>query len=304
MNYPNYQNNNNNNNNNSNNRAQPYSQQSMFQQQMGGNMNNCFNKNPTLINKPDFSNKGGVIHNNLGDNLLEQKIVEYKIHIHTKDRDKTMHPSPFKIKVPFGTTQKFSINQRFTKVKYISLDSVILPKTIAIDVSHVADPNLYPCGSSYSVSAIDSTDIFTTLTNHQYLILKIDELDSGKNLGTSTMLGGNTFILYDDGSMGIDNVMWRPIHGTIIFPNSQPFDFSNLTMTFYDDVENELKLVDQNGNEIINKTITGLSANTDYNKFIKDNSSVASALYTDRITQVMFNFTVGVIENELNTTNY
>ena len=137
----------------------------------------------------------------------------------------------------------------------------------------------------------------------KYLILKINELDSDRNLGTSSFIERNTFILFNDGSMGIDNVMWKPIHPTIIYSNSEPFTFSNLTMTFYDETENEIKLVDQNGNEIINKTITGL-VGTDYNKFVKDNNNVDSVTYTDRITQVVFNFTVGVIENELNTINY
>lgn len=290
--------------NNMSNGFNPISQQSMMQQQMGGNFSNCFNGNPTLIGKPDFSNKGGVLHNNLNNDLHELKISEYKVHIHTKDRDKEKCPSIFNIRVPVGSNDAFSIKKKFKKVKYISLDSVILPRTIAIDVSDIASNNLYPAASRYPSTPSSTPDLFTTLTNHKYLILKIEELETNKNLGTSSFIDKNTFILTDDGSMGIDNVIWKPIHGTVIYPSSKPFCLSKLSITLYDEFENEIKLVDQNGNLVINNTLTGASPSRDYNSFVLYNQNSSSVVYTDKVMQVLFNFTIGEIENELSTSNY
>lgn len=288
----------------------PVSQQSMYQQQIGGQFNSlngkagAFSRNQPLIEKPNFTNDGMVLHNNMGDILNDPRIVEYKVHISTKDRDRTMFPSPFKVKVPLGTNDYFSIKKKFKKVKYISLDSVIMPRSISIDVSHATDssPNIYPTGSIYANGILNSNNIFTTLINNKYIVLKINELNTSKNLGTSTLLDGNTFILYDDGSMGIDNIMYRPIHGTIIYPNSSPYELSELNLSFYDEDGNILKLVDQNGNDIINSTISG--TNTNYNTFVSNNNNISSVQYTDKVTQILFNFTIGVIENELSITNY
>jgi hypothetical protein len=52
------------------------SQQSMNQQQMGGRYNTAFNRNEQLVGKPNFTNDGKVLHNNMGEHLHDLKIVE------------------------------------------------------------------------------------------------------------------------------------------------------------------------------------------------------------------------------------
>jgi hypothetical protein len=61
-------------------------------------------------------------------------------------------------------------------------------------------------------------------------------------------------------------------------------------------------LVDQNNNDIITRQISGTSYN--YNQFVSAHNNVASVQYTNKVTQILFNFTIGVIENELNIVNY
>ena len=280
-------------------KVNPQSQMNYMQPNMA-NFSNAFMPNQTFIDKPDFSNKGGTIHNNLGDKLLSEYISEYKIHINTKDRNISTHPSPFKTKVQFGDTlNQFTIGKRFKNIKYITLDSVILPRTNAVDVSKISEPNIYPSGSIYTDGILNGPNVLSNLSKRRNLTLKIEELDSDKNLGTSLYIDKNTFILAEECHMGIDSHLWKPIHSTIIFPNSLLCNVSSLTLSILDEYGNELKLTDQSGNLIIGTNLTGSSG--DYNKFISDNSYVESVIYTNNIIQAQFNFTFGVVDNELNT---
>lgn len=288
------------------NRPIPMSQQQMMSQRMGmSNFQQSFDIPTPLIDKPDFTNYGNVLHNNLSKKLLLENVVEYKIHINSADRNRSSDPSPFKLRISFGSgLSSPSIMRRFKNIKYITVDSVILPRTIAIDTTHIADPNLYPTSSKYIIPpATDSSNIFTTLTNRRYLILRIKELNTDNTLGTSTIFDRDTFMLTNDSSMGIDNVLWKPVHNyRIVYPNSLLNNISKLTLELLDENGNELQLVNEVGAKIIG---TSILTGSDYNKFVNDNITVNSIAYTDAITQVMYNLTFGVIENELATeTNY
>lgn len=277
------------------------SQSQLNMTQQFGNIPIAFGTNATMIERPDFTNRGGIIHNNMGDILRDQKIVEYKIKINSQDRDTSVNKSPFNFKIPFGESKNFKIDRKLPFVKYISIDSVILPKSIAIDVSRVETPLIYPAGSEIATGITESVNKLSTLTSNHYLILKIEELSSPKLMGTSPLLDGNTFVLYHDKCMGLDGDLWKPLHTTIVYPSSQPLTISQLTIKLYDFMENEIKIVDQNGNDIMRNNITGINKN--YINFIKDNSTNSSAIYTDKVTQMMVMMTVGVIENELSINN-
>jgi hypothetical protein len=276
-------------------------------QQMGhiqasmGNFNQAYTPGMTQINKPDFTNKGEVIHNNLGDRLFSESIVEYKIHIDSHDRKISSFPSPFKFKILFGDTfEQFTIARKFQNVKYVTLDSIILPRTISLDLTKVAEPNIYPAHSEFITPRADqSINVLSTLSKRKYLIVKIDEFESVRNLGTSIFIDKNTFILSHDCCMGMDSSLWKPIHSTVIFQNSLLRNINGLTITIFDEYGNELKLSDTLGNPIIGRNIIGLDK--DYNKFVSENIDTESVKYTDNITQTEFNFTFGVVENELNT---
>ena len=87
-----------------------------------------------------------------------------------------------------------------------------------------------------------------------------------------------------------------------LYPSSNLFNFSRLSISLYDQFGNALKLVDENGNNIVGTNITGLSQ--DYVSFVSDNSSVNSVNYTNNVTQIALSMTIGVVENRLNTNNY
>ncbi len=279
----------------------PSSQQQMNMSQHYGNISQAFKNGQSIIERPDFTNRGNVIHNNMGDSLRDQKITEYKVHIHSKDRNTSINQSPFNFKIPFGSTQSFKIDKKFTHVKYISIDAVILPKNVAVDVSRVGESILCPASTEYISGAQNSINPLTKLTANKYLVLKIEELGNFRNMGTSKLIDSNTFLLYHDKCMGIDGNLWRPIHTTTVYPTSQPFVLSNMTIKLYDFMDNEVKIVDHNGNDIIKNNITGVGKN--YINYVKDNDSLDSVVYTDNVIQMTVMLTIGVIENELTITN-
>lgn len=268
-------------------------------------INNCFVPAQTIIDRTDTTNRGGVMHNNLGDRLLTEHVSEYKVNIDSKDRDISYHASPFKMKAYFGDQLRSpKIDKKFKNVKYVSLDYVILPRTLSVDVSYITSetPQLLPTDSPYRTDSTEtpatSYTNLTTLSNHKYLILQIDEFSSEKKLGTSVLLDRNTYMLYYDGMMGMDNAMWKSYNNTYVFQNSLLGNISTLTFTFFDEYGNELKFVDQNGNNIMTSRLTGSADN--YNEYIAHNTT-DTTIYTNNVMQTTLCFTFGVVENELNT---
>ncbi len=292
----------------------PMTQQFMASQKMGiGNFRETYAQPTTLIDRPDFVNRGNVIHNNMGPNLLSEHVMEYKIHIDSSDRNTDNFPSPFKMKVTFGLAKSYQeplIAKKFKNIKYITLDSIILPRTVAIDTSKINDDPviLYPTDSTYPttapVVATGASGKSNVLTNHKFIVVRIEELCSDKNVGTSNLLDRDTFAFIPDTSLGLDSVLWKPMHNNrVIYRNAQLFNISSLTITILDENGNQIVLVDENGNKIIGTNM--VDSDSDYIKYISDNISEESVAYTNTVTQVILNFTFGVIENELNTlTNY
>lgn len=284
----------------------PMTPQMIMAQKMGmSKMSNSFVPPSAILDRSDLTNRGGVIHNNLGETLMTERITEYKINIDSKDRDVSYYPSPFKMRAYFNDPlRSLNIDKKFRNVKYITLDYVVLPRTTSIDVSRVSgdEPQILPTDSTFSVGgslAESASDMLSTLSNHKYLILQIDEIKSDRKLGTSVLLDRNTYILYYDGRMGLDNGMWKSYSNTVVFQNSALGNMSTLTFTLFDEYGNEIVLTDQNGNNIITKSISGLSDN--FNEYSINNTSLKTSVYTNIVTQVTYCFTFGVVENELNT---
>lgn len=270
-------------------------------------INKAFIPNKPLIDQPNFKNQNNILHNNLNDKIMNEFIEEQKIHISSMDRNKQSYPSPFRMRTSFGnsTSPDPKIDLSYVNVKYITLDKVILPRTYAIDTTHVNSDghDLYPTGSEYPNNTVPTlppaanpTNPMMIFKNHKYLILKIKELDSDTNQGTSNELKNDTFILIPDCHWGYDIVAWKPIHSTIVYPSSRLKNFNELTFILCDEYGKEIKLVDQNGNNIIN---TPIYNNEDYNTYVESYSDVDSVKYTDTMTQVLYNFTLGIVKNEM-----
>ena len=176
-------------------------QQASFDSMTQNNFNKAYEQNKPLIDPTDFKNKNNVLHNNLNDDLLHERIVEYNVIIHSKDRNKTQFPSPFYLKTSFGNTNNTpNVTLDLTNVKYVTLNTVTVPRTVSIDTSEI-DLNS-------GITKITPTDSFITgtpptnnspswlldnLSAHPYLILRVKELDDKHMLGSSPLYQPGTF---------------------------------------------------------------------------------------------------------------
>jgi hypothetical protein len=267
-------------------------------------LNKSFEPNKPLIEQNDNINKGELLHNNVNEKVLLERVVDYRINIHTKDRDISRFPSIFDMKVSLGNSNfTAKIEKSFNNVKYVTLNYITLPRTMAIDVSNIdvgtSSYNIYPTSSSFkSPAAANPLNIMYTLNNHPYLILKVSELVTDNYLGTNSLIDRDSFIIYPDQNLG-DMYGWKPKRTTIVFPNSALGNLSKLSLQLFDEQGNKLSIYDQLGNDIMATNITGTT--TKFNAYVSAHDTVTAVNYTNNMTQILYDFTVGIIENEINT---
>jgi hypothetical protein len=292
-----------------------------IQNQMNTNMFNNFNQayepNKTLIDITDYTNKKHVLHNNLDDNLLNERIVEYSITIDSSDRDITKFPSPFYFQTSFGNINNSPyIDKNMANVKYVTLNYITIPRTIAIDTSEINLNNnefkITPTSSlitaippgSYNHTNKDPSWLLDNLNSRPYLIVKIDGLKDEHTFGSSPKFGKNTIQIKADQRTG-DMYIYKPkSNNTIVFANSSLKNINLLTLNLIDEKGKDINIIDHNGKKIIGQNISN-DVPYDYNAYIQKYNHDKFVEYTNCNTQVIYNFTFGIIENELNTkTNY
>jgi hypothetical protein len=386
------------------------------------NFDQAYAPQQNIIERPDFTNKGNVIHNNLGQNLLTDHVSEYKLKINSADRNIASYPSIFKQRIVFDDSCGFL--RSFKGVKYIQIDTVVLPRSFAIDISKISIPDsafdssrnlvnqsvtisdIYPANSRYNqnfnvtgtlngsltwnetigtsgyftgtISTTSVTNLTGTITgtmyitsynsdtseytgtfsgavsnisealsgtftatissgsvtanltgvlsftatalpstrtssyawNHPYIYIKVEEMSTDKNMGTSTIISNNTYTYRYDGLVGNDMTLWKPMSAaTVIFQGSRLGNLSKFNITILDENGQELCLTDLEGNRLVGNPLNLLNSNIssyytgDYNSFVQTFYNNQTVKYTNSVTQVNINFTVGVLENELNTQN-
>lgn len=281
--------------------------QNQFNTNMYNNFNESFAQNSPLINAPDYINRKQLLHNNINDKIFSERIVEYRAIMHSKDRDKAKFPSPFKMQVSFGNTNvEPNIDEYMTNIKYVTLNNIWVPRTLAIDTSIIDIPNkkydIYPVDSLFNNQSLISSDSYHYKYNlglKPYLLLKIKELDDNHLKGTSPIFQRDTFMIVPDQRVG-DMYIFKPKRSTITYPTSNLKNLSMFTLNLLDTSGKELNIVDNNGKKIIGQPITN-NTQYDYNKYIDMYNENESVMYTDEQTQVIYDFSFGVIENELNT---
>lgn len=275
------------------------------------NFQQAFTPNTPLIDATDFTNRKQVLHNNLEDNLFSERVVEYTLMMNSMDRDVKKFPSPFFYQVSLGNYNVTPyIDQYFTNVKYVTLNSVILPRTIAIDTTHIDlasnKTDIYPTHSIISGDppiAVKPQFPTNNLALQPYLLLRVKELSDFRLLGTDPLLSRDTFMLFPDQRLG-DMYRYKCRRNTIIYPNSLLKNLSMLTLEILDAQGKQITILDNKGNKIINNNI-GINVPYDFNSYTETFYTNPTVDYTKNNMQVIYDFTFGVIENELSTkTNY
>jgi hypothetical protein len=264
----------------------------------GYNYNNGFAPNSQIIERTDFKNHGNVLHNNLGNSLFAENIIEYQLWIDSVDRDISMYPNPFKFITTFGGAGAQSINKKtisknnssgnqtvsnekiyfkgsagpiidrkFKNVKYIKLDHVILPKSTVFNLDQ-----------SFNVEVASNAQYH--LEKYRYLIVKIREIASEFTFSTNSIIGNDSFIIYKDSCCGNNSTMWCPEgSGSKIYLNSALGNLDRLSLTIMDPKGNVLAVTNQFGEPI---------KDTEFYEQID-------------CLNCLYSFQVGVFENELTT---
>ena len=284
------------------------------------NLPQSFGENRPLIDAQDYMNKGLVLHNNLGDKLQVERVVEYRVQISSIDRDICAFPNMFDMKVSLGN-ENFSphvgIQKKFKNIRYVTLNSVMLPRTIAIDTS-----NSYPDCDECNKCKCHYQDIYPTLSPikcplpnppstplhslefHPYLVLKINELSTENSRASTDFMDRDAFVLIPDQKLG-DMYLWKPRRSTVVYPNSLLTNLKQLSLLLVDERGRKLSIYDECGRNIIRHPL-GTCVCDDYLEYVEKHKCTNDMVdYTNSVTQVIYDFTFGIIENELNTvTNF
>jgi hypothetical protein len=280
------------------------------------NISQSFAQSIPLIDRPDNTNKGMLLHNNIHEKIMVERVVDYRIQISSIDRDINRFPNMFDIKVSLGNTNfKPHIEKSFSNIKYITLNHVILPRTLAIDTTNInltSNPpvyDIYPSGSlTKPPYATKPSTILHDLEQHSFLTLKIKELNTDNCLGTNPLLDRDTFMIFQEKKFG-DTWIWKPKRATIVYPNSLLGNLNQLSLCIVDELGRKINMYDTRGSDIMTNKILETGNGPDscnYNTFATKYQSLSDmTAYTYSTSQLIYDFTFGVIENEMNTvTNF
>ena len=257
----------------------PMSNSNFQMMQMMSRFNQSYQQPERIIDKINHTNNGNLLHNNINDNALNEHVVEYRIHVDSADRDPSNFKDPFNYVVSFnaianqiykerkqdgslvehvlkGSSAPF-INKEFKNVKYIKLDSVILPRhTIMYDNSGTFELD------------IDS-DSASNIYDDRFVILRIDELNDNDNTVFSTNINTeNSFgLIYPDKLISKDYYFGTPYFASRHWKNSNLGNISKLSIKFLDSYGNQLKYSENTGadTEVINEDpLEAPDSNGDY----------------------------------------
>lgn len=235
-----------------------------------------------LINKINHRNDNMLLHNNMGDNVMDEHIIEYRINIDSTDRDIGAYADPFHFKVIFnppssrpdkdgvvysGPPQPHILKE-FKNVKYVKLDNIILPK-----YAKTIDDG----GGTHIV---DTTGTAVVLSDDRYILLSIKEINNTFTLGTNKANEDSFATVIPDNAIGTKFFTGTPYYGNKLFKNSHLGNISTLA----------IDLFDSRGNRI---EVGGLDT------AITDENDARYPLFPD--FQMSMSLIFGVVESQLNT---
>jgi hypothetical protein len=305
---------NNNNNNNNNNNPNPMGNFNPMTTngQMLQNMykfNNAYANNQAMINKTNFSNQNNMVHNNLKQNILDEHIVEYTIHIDSADRDVRYYKDPFNYTVMFnppssriyneeqkdGTFVEHSlkgppaphITREFKNVQYIRLDSVLLPR-----YTHIYDDS----GYQFDTDVNSESNIY----DDRFVILRVEELDKTDNVvyGTNINTERSFGLIFPDKLISKDYYSGVPLFAQRTFKSSKLGNINKLSMKFLDSYGNPIKIQENTGaNTAVSNTdpLVAPDSNGNYSVAQTDMRHPLNKKIQNHIT-----ITIGVVENQMN----
>lgn len=279
--------------------------------QMHGNQNRfnqAFMPSNNMIPRIDYENKGNLVHNNMGRDILRESIVEYRVHIDSADRDPKYFKNPFKYTVSFGvpadsirreydkegneteytmrSEPRPRINRAFKNVKYVKIENIVLPR-------HTI---MYPDGETYKLD----TDIESesNIYDDRYVILNIKELMNDEIYGTNEVTNDSFGIIFPDKLISRHFYFGTPLFSSRYFQSSSLANINKLTIEFLDSYGNPLKY---KMSDEVNGTITSEDALIDADQ--EGNFSVETTDVRHPLNKQLQNhitLTIGVLEPRQN----
>ena len=162
----------------------------------------------SMFHNHSFNNYGNLMHNNLDKNILNEEIREYSVMIDSKDRNYQIYPDPFTYEVRFNPLPKKrekingktviyedpnpTINDNFTNVKYIKLETIILPFYRKVRLMDELDEDNEEIVKKWKV------DQTKNLTDNLYTILSIGEYTDTNYRSTNDVLAESFATIYYD----------------------------------------------------------------------------------------------------------
>ena len=277
------------------------------------NFNSAFNRHDPMIEPLDYGNKNDMLHNNVGGMVLDEHVVEYRINIDSLDRNIKVYPNPFCFTVKFNPPSsgivrtevlkngvstavndffegppKPHIHKEFRNVKYIKLDSIVLPQ-----YSNIVETST---GIEFDKDSL--------LIDDRYVALVIDELESNRILCTSdgslredpdtgkVVSPPCPFaLIFPDKLLGRNYYTGTPYYGSIIYKNSLLGNISSLTIQLTDSCGVPLKF-------------DGLFTNRELEKAEEEGNPIPTSDMRHPLNkklQVHVSFIIGVVESQINT---
>jgi hypothetical protein len=192
----------------------------------------------------NFLNPHQLLHNDLYENVLHEEIREYSILIDSKDRNCLVYPDPFKFRVSFkplptqrdldgliSATPAPVINESICNIRYIKLETVILPNWTFITPRHqVVELE----NGAHETIELWNVDRKRALTRYLYTVMIIDELcDSSSNLlSTNDLLSDSFATIYYDQPINDTHYLGTTSNGFKTFPVDKLYELTNLTIRF------------------------------------------------------------------------
>ena len=228
---------------------------------------NVQNAQPSI----DFRNKNNVMVNNLNDNLLKESITEYRLNVDSFDRDIKMYPDPFNFSISFApvvagskvrkekelnkdpislyskntnyiidestlliNTNQSSILKDFQNIKFIRIDSLIMPRFNKFIINTVWNWTIL---ERYKID----TDEEKSLFNDRYVQLHVRELDDNNNYATNTITD-KSFVIVPDKKWGNHYYKGSPYYAIKMYHDSTLGNLSRLTFDLYDSYGEQIKI--------------------------------------------------------------
>lgn len=264
------------------------------------NYNKSYQPSTPMIVRPNFINNGQFIDNNIKDIVMDEYIVEYKVHIDSADRNPKYFKDPFKYTVTFNAPSSSGnysgppaphINREFKNVKYLKINSITLPRYKYI----------YSNAGTYEYNTTSESSLY----DDRFVILRIKELEAYANLTYATNIDTeNSFgLIYPDKILSQHYYIGTPFFASRTFKDSQLGNIKKLTIEFLDSYGEPLKIQEvldnTSASTVAPLNLDPLEAPDENGNFITNISSMKHPL--NKHIQNHISFTFGVVESQINT---